>query len=351
MKNRTPREIAFITALYVAVIAGVLMLPAFLLYTDSWEPWLIYGVTVILIFAVAWISVNTGIEKFIHRRIKLIYKTIHRFKTQSGNMEDLDLSKDVLGQVNTEVEEWARSNKEEIEQLRKQEQFRKEFIGNLSHELKTPIFSIQGYLLTLLEGGLEDPKINRDYLERADRNLERLTNLINELDEITKLESGERRMEFTKFDLVKHADDLVKELEFRAKESNVTLTVRDPKMSVWVEADRSKISQVLTNLIMNSIKYSREDGGETSIKFYDMDENILVEVEDNGLGIAADHLPRLFERFYRIDKSRSRHQGGSGLGLAIVKHIIESHGQTINVRSQEGEGSTFSFTLKKAKPQ
>jgi two-component system phosphate regulon sensor histidine kinase PhoR len=158
-------------------------------------------------------------------------------------------------------------------------------------------------------------------------------------------------MEFTKFDLIKLTDDLVKELEFRAKESNVILTVRDPKMAVWVEADRSKISQVLTNLIMNSIKYSREEGGETRIKFYDMDENILVEVEDNGLGIAADHLPRLFERFYRIDKSRSRHQGGSGLGLAIVKHIIESHGQTINVRSQEGEGSTFSFTLKKAKPQ
>ena len=348
MKYDSPRDVALYVSIYVALISGILITPAFVFFTGNWKVWLLLPLIVAAVFVTALFTMNYAIERFIHRKIKLIYKTIHRLKIQKKDDEPIDFSQDVLSKVNREVMDWARVNQQQIATLQKQEEFRKEFIGNLSHELKTPVFTIQGYVLTLLEGGLEDPQINRDYLERADRNLDRLISFISELDEITKLESGQTRLDISKFDITKLVDDVIQEIEYKAQKAKVELVIKDPKKAIQVEGDRGKIAQVITNLIVNSIKYGKE-GGFTRIKFYDIDENILVEIEDNGVGIAEEHLPRLFERFYRVDKSRARHQGGSGLGLAIVKHIMDAHGQTINVRSKEGEGSTFSFTLKKAK--
>lgn len=347
MQINTPRDIARNIALYITLITGAILLPVIIFFSNGIQPWFILAVALLAVYAACYFLINFAIERFIHKKIKLIYKTIHRLKTQKKSASSIDYNVDVLSDVNKEVLEWARDNRQEIDQLKQQAEYRKEFIGNLAHELKTPAFSIQGYLLTLLEGGLEDPSINRNYLQRADKNLDRLINLINEMDEITKLESGETPIEPVKFDLVELTKEVIEETEYKAQKSEITLELIAPKKNISVYADKDKIAQVLTNLVVNSIKYGKE-GGKTSIKFYDMDENILVELEDNGVGIAEEHLPRLFERFYRVDKSRSRHQGGSGLGLSIVKHIMDAHKQTINVRSTEGEGSTFSFTLAKA---
>lgn len=349
MKTNTPREIATYISLYSTLAFGGIVLPVMFLSDAGWIGWFFFGIALLASFLIALFISNLAIERFIHRKIKLIYKTIHRLKTQSKPTSvKLDYTTDVLSEVNKEVLEWARDNREEIDELRKQEAFRKEFIGNLSHELKTPIFSIQGYLLTLLEGGMDDPEINKEYLERADRNLDRLIHLINELDTITRLESGQTELEIEKLDIVDIVKDLFSALEYRAQQNEMEFELHDPTQKpIWVKADRSKITQVMTNLFINSIKYG-DESGTIRVKFYDMDENVLIEIEDDGPGIAEEHLPRLFERFYRVDKSRNRHQGGSGLGLAIAKHILEAHGQSISVRSEVGVGSTFSFTLEKA---
>jgi len=289
------------------------------------------------------------LEKFIYSRIKLIYKTIHTLKMPKGSkITDLDLNKDIIGDVNREVITWAQDRKSEIEELRKLELYRREFIGNVSHELKTPLFNIQGYILTLLEGALNDPLINREYLLRSEKNIERMISIVEDLEEIAKLESGELRLDITHINMVELTKEVMDLLETKAKKKGIRLYFREDYMKpVYVEADKEKIRQVLVNLIDNSIKYGKEKG-RTKVSFYDMDENLLIEISDDGLGIDPKDLPRLFERFFRVDKSRSREQGGSGLGLAIVKHIIEAHDQTINVRSQPSVGSTFAFTLKKA---
>ncbi|HET6243230.1 MAG TPA: ATP-binding protein [Bacteroidia bacterium] len=271
-------------------------------------------------------------------------------KINGANFPDsFDLDTDILNQVSRDVVNWTQSSNKEIEDLKSQEQYRKDFIGNVSHELKTPLFNIQGYVLTLLEGGLEDETINRNYLIRAERSVERMINIVEDLDTVTKLETGQLVMDFIKFDIVDLSKDVVDALQMNAKQKGVVFKIKkDNEKPVLVKADKDRIRQVLTNLMLNSIRYGKKEG-LTEIRFYDMEENILIEVADNGIGIPAHHLAHLFERFYRVDKSRSRESGGSGLGLAIVKHIIEAHDQTINVRSTEGVGSTFSFTLKKIK--
>ena len=237
----------------------------------------------------------------------------------------------------------------EIRSLREQDSFRRDYIGNLSHELKTPVFNIQGYILTLLEGALEDPRHNRIFLEKAARSVDRMTVLLEDLDGITRIESGNLELYREDFDLNKLAREVIESLEHTAKKSNIKLVINSSKDGVIpVNADRSRVEQILTNLVVNSIKYGKE-GGTTKVRFYDMDTDFLVEVADDGIGMTTEHLPRVFERFYRVDKSRSRHHGGTGLGLAIVKHLVEAHGQTINVRSTEGVGSTFSFTMQKTK--
>jgi two-component system phosphate regulon sensor histidine kinase PhoR len=325
----------------------VTLLPLVWYYTQGWKAIAVFTVVMLVVFYAIWRLIRYNIEFFVYRRIKLIYKTISRLKTNKFPQEAMDFDIDIIGEVNKDVLHWARESKKEIDQLKEQAEYRKEFIGNLAHELRTPAFNMQGYLLTLLEGGLEDPKINTKYLGRADKNLDRLIYLINDLDKISRLEAGEDPLEVATFDLGELAKDIADFQEDRAKKRGITIKVIPHSQPLKVSADSAKISQVFTNLIVNAIRYGK-DNGWIEVRFYDMADNILVEIEDNGVGIAEKSIPRLFERFYRVDKSRARHAGGSGLGLAIVKHIMDAHNQTINVRSALAEGSVFSFTLSKA---
>jgi two-component system phosphate regulon sensor histidine kinase PhoR len=289
------------------------------------------------------------LEKFIFEKIKVIYKSIQSTKLTKVEKKALrsGLGEDMIGRVSQDVLEWADGKKAEIDQLRKAEIYRKEFLANVAHEIKTPIANIQGYISTLLGGGLEDPSINRDYLLKTEINIDRMIELIDHLDVISRLESGEVQLNKTRFDLHVLTQEVFKFLEDMADAASIKFIFgHDAYNPIWVYADRTQIRQVMLNLLENSIKYGRV-GGRTKVSFYDMDENYLVEVSDNGIGIEEHHIPRLFERFYRVDKHRSRTEGGTGLGLSIVKHIIEAHEQTVNVRSAPKIGSTFSFTLKK----
>jgi two-component system phosphate regulon sensor histidine kinase PhoR len=238
--------------------------------------------------------------------------------------------------------------KEEIEQLEKLENYRKDFLGNVSHELKTPIFNIQGYISTLLDGGLEDKTINRDYLQRGMKSVDRMIAIVEDLQTITQLEKGELEIDEERFDIIALVKDVIDAQELRARERKISFELsNDPHQQIWALADKFRIRQVLVNLIVNSVRYGKENG-TTTIKISDTGDKVIVEVADSGIGIPKQHLSRIFERFYRADKSRSREQGGTGLGLSIVKHILEAHGQTISVMSTEGAGSVFSFTLKKS---
>lgn len=309
----------------------------------------------VTIFAVAFVAASFLIyyvvDVYLRNRIKLVYKIIHQFKLSKSLKESIGdtLGDDPLAEMETQVKDYVMNNSRELEDLRKLEQFRKEFLGNLSHELKTPLFNIQGYVHTLLEGAMDDPKYAKQFLERTSKSIERLSNLVDDLDEISRLERGEESILKDTFDINQLVHEVFESMELKANQRNVSLEVKkDCDKPFYVFADKEKIRQVITNLVVNSIKYGNENG-KTVCSYYDMDENILVEVTDNGIGISEEHLPRLFERFYRIDKHRSREQGGTGLGLAIVKHILEAHQQTINVRSTVGVGTTFAFTLQKSK--
>ncbi len=300
------------------------------------------------VFVLSFFIYRYVLEKFIYSKIKLIFKTIHTQKSSAPfKNKELDLNKDIISNVNEEVLHWAQDRKDEIEELKKMEAYRREFLGNVSHELKTPLFNIQGYVLTLLDGGLQDPEVNTEYLERTKKNIERMISVVEDLEAISRLESGELLLEVKKFDIIALIREVIELLEMKAKRKNISLVLRyQEEKPVYVEGDKERMRQVLINLIDNSIKYGFEDG-RTKVSVFDMDENYLIEITDNGIGIEEKDIPRVFERFFRVDKSRSREQGGSGLGLAIVKHIIEAHKQTINVRSTVGVGTTFAFTLKK----
>jgi len=339
--NSSPKFIAFIASLIAALLSSI-GVGVFTLKV------LAIGANFALVFVVCYFVFSYLLKEFIHDRIKLIYKNIYKFKTQgSKSYGALDKNEaDPIGAVSKEVLEWMIENRNEINELKEQENFRREFLGNVSHELKTPIQTIQGYIHTLLDGALDDKKVNSLFLNKAAKSTDRLVELVNDLTSISSLEdSGSLRLESV--DMIKLTHDVFEMLEVRAKEKNISLTIakQNPK-EVVVMADKAKIHQVLVNLIVNAIKYGKA-AGSIRVKFFDMDKNILTEIADDGEGIAEEHLPRLFERFYRTDAGRSRDQGGSGLGLAIVKHIIEAHNQTINVRSTIGLGSTFGFTLKK----
>jgi two-component system, OmpR family, phosphate regulon sensor histidine kinase PhoR len=246
-----------------------------------------------------------------------------------------------------EAQNKARDQQDQIEELKKLEAYRREFLGNVSHELKTPLFNIQGYLLTLLDGGMDDPGILKDYLQRSEKNIDRMIAIIGDLETISQFETGEMKLNLVRFDLVALVRETIELLESKAKKKNISLAFGDdPRHPHFVLADKERIRQVMTNLVDNSIKYGNE-GGRTVISFTDLQAEVETTVTDNGIGISQKDVPRLFERFFRVDKSRSREQGGSGLGLAIVKHIMEAHGTTVSVKSAQGEGSTFSFRLKK----
>tara|TARA_A100001015_G_scaffold57582_1_gene63372 strand:+ start:1588 stop:2289 length:702 start_codon:yes stop_codon:yes gene_type:complete len=229
------------------------------------------------------------------------------------------------------------------------ESYRRRFVGNVAHELKTPIFNIQGYINTLLDGAISDNKINRKFLSRANKSVSRMIYIVEDLDQITRLEEGKIEIENKSFDLLTEINDVIENLDIKAKKRGLKIKIiNNYKSKIPVKGDKEKIKQVLYNLIENSIKYGN-DMSTIDIKLYDMDVNILTEVSDSGNGIEQKHLNKIFDRFYRVDSSRDREKGGSGLGLSIVKHIIEAHGHSINVRSTIGEGSTFSFTLTKSK--
>ncbi len=285
-----------------------------------------------------------------YRRIKLIYKMIRSSKVSLKN-EDLHVSKALenLSEVESQVQDYVVKQQKEIETLKELEEYRKNFLGNISHELKTPIFSVQGYIHTLLDGGLNDDQVNRRFLQKAASNIERLETVVNDLEIIAKLEDATMQLDLQGFDIKELSQEVIDQVEVQARQSNINVGFKSgADRSFFVEADREYIRTVLINLVVNSIKYGRENG-ITGIGFYDMENYILVEVADNGIGIENKHLRHLFDRFYRVDKSRSRQGGGSGLGLSIVKHILEAHGQTINVRSTPGLGTTIGFTLKKAR--
>ncbi len=350
MAYATPRKFALLLALWVSVtVAVVVTITSFVAAGEAiwWVPVASLTTTFILTYLLA----AYAVQRFIYDKIKVIYKLIHsqKVKKEDKTKPSIDLDRDIISEVDSEVAEWANERDKEIEYLRNLENYRKEFVGNVSHELKTPIFNIQGYVLTLLDGGLEDPTINRNYLQRAESSIERMINIVQDLESISQFESGQLILDIERADIVRLATDVIHALELKAKKKGIKLVLKEEYDPIYVMADGDRIKQLLINLIENSIKYGKPNG-RTKISFFDMDENILVEVTDDGIGIEEKHLSRLFERFYRVDKSRSREAGGTGLGLSIVKHIIEAHNQTITVRSTPGVGSTFGITLKKVKP-
>ncbi|PWD99504.1 sensor histidine kinase [Marinilabilia rubra] len=342
MKSIAPQRIVG----YITVTFLVLALLFFVLNYFSPNLTISLLITIPLFTGIAFSAVNHFISLFIYAKIKPIYKTIHNFKP--GINEIAEGRNDIFSEVNKEVAEWMKGKTLEIQQLKQTEKYRKEFLGNVSHELKTPIFNIQGYILTLLEGGIDDPGINMLYLNRTEKSIDRMISIIEDLEAISKLESGELELEFTRFNIYSLVDEVFDLQEVRAAKRNIKLAFgRNADKTISVLADKPRLFQVISNLIVNSINYGKEEG-KTTVSFYDMDNLVLVEVRDNGIGISQHDLPRVFERFYRADKSRSREQGGTGLGLAIVKHIIEAHKQTINVNSTPGKGTSFTFTLEKA---
>lgn len=287
-------------------------------------------------------------NNFIIERLKPIFNTINTIKIPTSelykNLED----KNIINEVKNEVIDWAKLRIKEIVQLKTNEKYRKEFMGNVSHELKTPIFNIQGYIQTLIDGGLDDPEINMKYLIQADKNINRMIAIVNDLETISRLESGELKLNFKVYDIVQQVKEIFEMYEMMAQQNKISLIIETKKVKeIMVYADRKKISQVLINLIVNSLRYGNPNG-YTKVKIRENGEKVIVRVEDNGIGIAEENLNRIFERFFRVDKSRSRDQGGTGLGLAIVKHIIEGHNQSITVESIVDKGTTFRFTLDSA---
>jgi two-component system, OmpR family, phosphate regulon sensor histidine kinase PhoR len=346
MQTYSSRQLAYIISAVLTLLAGFFILLWY--YIDASLIWL-------LVFLLVFMSISFGILQFILRKyisdkIKPVYRAILDMpgiqKKKEGKQEKKG---NILSEIKTDVEEWAQMQTLEIERLKELEKYRKEFVGNVSHELKTPIFNIQGYILTLLEGGIDDPAINKLYLERTERSINRMISIVEDLESITRLESGELKLKHERFDIVKLVEEVFDLEQMLAGEREVTLELsRKPERPIYVKADKKRITEVLNNLINNGIKYSKRKG-YIKVGFYDMEEHIMVEVADNGIGMEKKDLPRVFERFYRVDKSRTREQGGTGLGLSIVKHIIEAHNQTINVKSAVDEGTTFTFTLEKAR--
>ena len=351
MYSAPPAKIAFLTAL------GVIFIVVAAYMVDNWlfgdeNGWLPIGLFLTLILIFTYLLFKFVLKSYVFDRIQLIYKTIHNLKVPSGQKSVQATGQvDLIYQANKEVIDWAEQKTKELEELQKMAAYRREFLGNVSHELKTPIFNIQGYVITLLDGALDDPSINRQYLQRTEKSINRLISIVEDLESISRLEAGELQLKIAQTDIVELSREVIEFAELKAAEKNIQLGFsKNYDKPIWVDCDKERIQQVLTNLLVNSILYGKTDG-HTKISLYDMDHHILVEVTDNGMGISREDLPRIFDRFFRGDKSRTtiNGAGGSGLGLTIVKHIIEAHKQTIHVRSTPALGTTFSFTLKKSK--
>jgi two-component system phosphate regulon sensor histidine kinase PhoR len=343
IKNISPRQLSFFTALGLAIPVSLLVF----LIVKHWAP---VAISFFIILAGGYLLITFVLERFIYRKIKLIYKFI--YQTKATKKEETYykylLPQKNIDEVSKDVEAWAEENKQEIEVLRQNEQFRKEFLQNLSHEFKTPVFAIQGYVDTLLQGALENPDVNKKFLEKAATNVERLTNLLNDLDEISKLERGELTLFKQNFIIQELVKDVFESISIVAEQRGIHCGIKKGCESpLTVFADKEKIRQVLLNLVENSIKYGKRNGNITASIYVTDGKHILVEIGDDGIGVSEKNIPRIFERFYRTDEGRSIDLTGSGLGLAICKHIIEAHGQTIHVRSTEDIGTTVGFTLER----
>jgi two-component system phosphate regulon sensor histidine kinase PhoR len=344
-KNLSPQQLSLFTAFSLTLAVGI---GAYIL-RQEWELALI---TSLIFFAGSYALILYTLQVFIYRKIKLIYKFI--YQTKASKREETYykyiLPQKGIDDVRADVEKWAVQRQGEIELLKANEAYRKEFLQNLAHELKTPVFSIQGYVHTLLDGASESPEVLKRFLTKTSRNADRLVNLLNDLDEISKLESGEQPLYKENFVIHELIKETFESLFIRAEAKGIKCSIKKgTEQPLAVFADKEKIRQVLTNLVDNAIKYG-DEGGQVVASVYNTDgKRVLVEISDNGIGISEDHLPRIFERFYRTDIARSRKVGGSGLGLAICKHIIEAHGQAIHVRSKPDVGTTIGFTLERRK--
>ena len=333
MKINTPLKFAILICL---IISFFVILYSYL--STLFNPIIVGSALFIIYFSATYYLLKYQF----YEKVKIIYKNIYKFKGTS-NISDLNLEN-----ANIQAEQWADQKEEELIKMKENENYRREFIGNVSHELKTPIFNIQGYIQTLIDGGLQDENVNLKYLKRANLSVERMINIVDDLEVISQLETNEDVLDLDNFNIVDVINEAFDQLEMKANNMNISLKLSKESNSEIVYADRNKIQQVFMNLISNSIKYGKNNG-VTNVRLFDMTDKMLIEVADNGIGISEEALNRLFERFYRVDKNRSREIGGTGLGLAIVKHIIEAHQQTINVRSTVDVGSTFSFILEKGK--
>jgi len=334
MKINNPIRIA----VFLSVVIFAFAIIIFYLAEESLN--VIYSLIVFFFSTIA--LIYYAVKQFFHEKIKVVYKSIYKFK---GTSSIIDLDIDNVARV---AEEWADAKEEELKQMKQDDNYRREFLGNVSHELKTPIFNIQGYIETLLDGGLSDEEVNIKYLKRTNKSVERMINIVEDLEVISRLETELTELDIQKFNIIDTVNEVFDQLEQKADKMNIELELTNESETEYTMGDRNKIQQVFMNLVSNSIKYGKH-GGKTRVRFFDMEKNMLIEVADDGIGIEEYFLDRLFERFFRVDKNRSRDIGGTGLGLAIVKHILESHNQIINVRSTKDIGSTFSFILKKGK--
>ena len=344
-KFKRSYKFAIKTSLYITVFLSV-VLAGFAHFTSGFLPGPFFAFILITYF-VSFFIIQYRVENFIYKRIKKIYDNVSLLESTSLSPNQVTTD---MATLTREVEKFTKDKKLEIDSLKVRETYRKEFMGNVSHELKTPLFTVQGYILTLLDGAMKDKTVRKKYLQRASKGVERLIYIVRDLDMITKLETGDLHLEKEDFNIVEIVQASFDLLEMKAAKKNITLTFDlEYDQPIWVHGDRDRIQQVLTNLIVNSIKYGKSDG-TTEISIENLIKNkVIVRVTDNGEGIDKENLPRVFERFYRVDKSGSRKEGGSGLGLSIVKHIIEAHEEKIYVESVFGVGSEFSFTLEKSK--
>ncbi|MDB5230146.1 MAG: phosphate regulon sensor protein PhoR [Chitinophagaceae bacterium] len=340
-KNLSPKKLSLLTALILSVPVGI----GFYFVSPHTD---ISVIAFIVVFIGSYFLILSVLERFIYRKIKLIYKFI--YQTKASKKEEMYykyiLPQKSIDEVTEDVEKWAMQRSAEIEILKSNEAYRREFLHNLAHEFKTPIFSIQGYVDTLLSGAMENSSVNRKFLENTAKNVDRMVNLVNDLDAISLLESGEQPVAKSFFIIHELLKEVYESLQMKASQRNITMKIKkgcEPPVTVF--ADKEKIRQVLINLVENAIKYGKPDGHITAGIYKTDETHVLFEISDDGIGIFEEHLPRIFERFYRTDRGRSRNIGGTGLGLAICKHIIEAHGESMHVRSKVDVGTTIGFTL------
>jgi len=344
VKFKKTYSFAFISALYLTVLAITIALITYFFFEKFGIA--ITLISVVLLFVVFFFVIQYRVEYFIYRRVRKIYDDVSLLEIEDLQRQSVTTDMETLSKS---VQKFAEGKRIEIQNLTERDSFRRDFLGNVAHELKTPLFTVQGYLLTLIEGALYDKDILEKYLDRANKGVERLVAIVKDLDMIAKLETDGLKMNMEPFNILELVQNVFDLFEMRAKKRNITLVFdRIYEFPIFVMGDVERIEQVLINLVVNSIKYGKT-GGITTVGVDTYNENkFIIKVSDNGEGVKQEHLSRLFERFYRVDQSRSRDQGGSGLGLSIVKHLIEAHNENILLKSTYGEGSEFSFTLEKA---